>query len=179
MDINKIIKACLAKDEKAFRILVDHYCDLVFSVALRIVNNIENAKDIVQETFIAVWSGLESFNSEKDFKNWLYKITVNKSLDSLRRQKRSKLMIQPEYDLQVLSSLEGPDKKMENAEIAKTIKMLSLKLSPKQKIVFVLSELEDLNHDEISEITGMNKKSIKSNLNHARRKIGEWLKNIN
>jgi DNA-directed RNA polymerase specialized sigma24 family protein len=56
------------------------------------------------------------------------------------------------------------------------IRVLTFKLSTKQKIVFIMSELEGLSHDDIAKITGMAKTIIKSNLNHARRKIGEMIK---
>ena len=64
---------------------------------------------------------------------------------------------------------------MDNEEIGKIIRLLTNKLSTKQRIVFVLSELEGLSHEDIFKITGMAKSSIKSNLHHARRKIGEMI----
>ena len=69
----------------------------------------------------------------------------------------------------------NPYTKLENKEIGKIIRLLTNRLSTKQRIVFVLSELEGLSHEDIFKITGMAKSSIKSNLNHARRKIGEMI----
>ena len=64
---------------------------------------------------------------------------------------------------------------IENKEIAQMINILTEKLSPKQKAVFVLSELEDLSNEEISDITGMSKANIKANLHYARKRIGEMI----
>ena len=65
---------------------------------------------------------------------------------------------------------------MENSETARIISLLTDRLSPKQKAVFVLSDLEEMSHDEISEITGMSKSGIKANLHYARKNISEMVK---
>ncbi|MCK4630743.1 MAG: RNA polymerase sigma factor [Bacteroidales bacterium] len=177
MDTKDIIKSCIIKDEAAFRKLVDRYSDFAFTVAFRIMNDDDESKDIVQESFITVWNKIGGFNTEKNFSNWLYRIIVNKCYDSLRKRKRKQL-IYPDGDswnIPGLYSDSNPDKKLDNEEIGKIIRLLTNKLSTKQRIVFVLSELEGLSHEDIFKITGMAKSSIKSNLNHARRKIGEMV----
>ena len=177
MDTKDIIKSCIVKDETAFRKLVDRYSDFAFSVAFRIMNDEEESKDIIQESFITVWNKIGSYNTEKNFSNWLYRIIVNKCYDSLRKRKRVQL-IYPDaegWNIPGMYSDSNPGKKLDNEEIGKIIRLLTNKLSTKQRVVFVLSELEGLAHEDISEITGMAKTSIKSNLNHARRKIGEMI----
>lgn len=177
MDTKDIIKSCIIKDEAAFKILVDKYSDFAFTVAFRIMNDEEESKDIVQESFITVWNKIGGFNTKKNFSNWLYRIIVNKCYDSLRKRKRMQL-IYPDaegWNIPGIYSDSNPHNKLENKEIGKIIRLLTNRLSAKQRIVFVLSELEGLSHEDISEITGMVKSSIKSNLNHARRKIGEMI----
>ena len=173
-----IIESCVRGDADAFRILVDRYADFAFSVAFRIINDEEESKDIVQESFISAWSKIGSFNMEKNFTNWLYRIIVNKSLDLLRRRKRVSF-VHPDahsWNLPGLYSESDPGQTMDNDGIGRMIRLLTEKLSPKQKIVFILSELQGLGHDEISQITGLEKTAIKSNLNHARRNIGKSIK---
>jgi RNA polymerase sigma factor (sigma-70 family) len=70
---------------------------------------------------------------------------------------------------------EGPSADLENGETARIINHLTNRLSPKQKVVFILSDIEEMNSDEVSEITGMNKSGIKSNLHYARRNISEMV----
>lgn len=137
------------------------------------VSDEEEARDIVQESFITVWKKMPGFNEKLNFSNWFYRILVNKCYDSLRRKKRNSRIINHEklLDSVLILSESEPDKELENREIAEIIRGLSHHLSTKQKIVFVLSELEEFSPDEIFEMTGMSKSSIKSNLNHARRKI--------
>lgn len=177
MDTNHIIKSCIARDEASFRMLVDRYADFAFAVAFRILNEEEESKDIVQESFITVWNKIGGFNPEKNFSNWFYRIIVNKCYDSLRKRKRMQL-IYPDTDnwnIPGIYSKSNPDKNLDNQEIGKIIRLFTNKLSTKQKIVFILSELEGLSREDISEITGMAKTSIKSNLFHARRKMGEMI----
>lgn len=165
------------KDESAFRLLVDRYSGFAFSVVFRIVNDEEESKDIVQEAFITVWKRLEKFDREMKFENWLYKIAVNKCLDALRRKKRRALEYPDNghWNFPEMIHNENPETIWSNKEMGQMIQQLTHMLSPKQKVVFVLSDLEGLSHDEISGITGMAKSSIKSNLNFARRNIGKMI----
>lgn len=178
MDTGTLIRSCINRDEAAFRTLIDSYSDFAFSVAFRIMNDEEESNDIVQEAFITVWNKIGSFDTEKKFSNWLYRIIVNKCYDALRKRKRMQL-VHPDannWNIPELISESNPERKIDNKEIGKMIRLLTFKLSTKQKIVFIMSELEGLSHDDIAEITGMAKTIIKSNLNHARRKIGEMIK---
>jgi len=178
LDTGNLIKSCINRDETAFRSLIDQYSDFAFAVAFRIMNDEEDSNDIVQESFITVWNKIGDFNTEKKFSNWLYRIIVNKCYDSLRKRKRMQL-VYPDangWSIPGLYSESNPEGKLDNREIGKMIRRLTFRLSTKQKIVFILSELEGLSHDDIANITGMAKTIIKSNLNHARRKIGEMIK---
>jgi len=173
LDIKDIIKSSIKKDEGSFRILVERYADYAFSVAFRIINEEEESKDVIQEAFISVWNNIGRFRMEDNFTNWLYRIIVNKCYDSLRKKKR-KALIYPDsknWNIPGLFSEDTPDERLNNQEIGSMIEQLTNNLSPKQKVVFVLSELEGFSHDDIAGITGMNKTSVKSNLNHARRNI--------
>jgi RNA polymerase sigma-70 factor (ECF subfamily) len=178
LNTKDIIKSCINRDETAFRLLIDRYSDFAFTVAFRIMNDEEESNDIVQETFITVWDKIGDFDPEKKFSNWLYRIIINKCYDSLRKKKRIKL-VYPEansWNIPGIYEENNTERKLDNEEIGRMIRQLTFKLSKKQKVVFILSELEGLSHEDITQITGMAKTSIKSNLNHARRKIGEKIK---
>jgi len=176
MDKTAVIIACKNRDPDAFRELMDGYSDFAFRVAFRILNDDDESQDVVQESFITVWEKIQSFKIEKSFSNWLYRIIVNKCYDALRKNKLE--MLHPDtrqWEYNNLISDQDPDRELNNKELGTMIRTLTRNLSYKQKLVFILSELEGLSHDAISEITGMAKTSIKSNLNHARRNIGEVL----
>ncbi len=177
MELATVITACKNGDRDAFRELMNGYSDFAFRVAFRILNEEEESQDVVQESFITVWNKIKSFKIDKNFSNWLYRIVVNKCYDALRKNKV--VMIRPDaqqWEYHKLFSEQDPDRELCNAELGDMIRTLTKNLSPKQKVVFILSELEDLSHDAIAEITGQTKTSIKSNLNHARRYIGGVLK---
>ncbi len=177
METTDIIQACITRDQTAFRMLVDKYADFAFSVAFRIMNDEDESKDIVQESFISVWNKIEGFNPQNNFSNWLYRIIVNKCYDALRKKKRNPL-IYPDannWNIPGVFSDSNADTRLDNKETGKLIRQLTTQLSRKQKIVFVLSELEGLSHEDIAEITGMSRASIKSNLFHARQKIGKLI----
>lgn len=172
-----IITACIARDQKAFRMLVDNYAGFAFSVAFRIMNDEDESKDIVQESFISVWKKIEGFNPENNFSNWLYRIIVNRCYDALRKKIRNPLVYPDEnnWNIPGISSDNSADKNLDNKEIGKLIRRLTNLLSNKQKIVFVLSELEGLSREDIAEITGLSRDAIKSNLFHARQKISKLI----
>ena len=173
METKDIIQACITRDQNAFRILVDNYADFAFSVAFRIMNDEDESKDIVQESFITVWKKIRGFNPENNFSNWLYRIIVNRCYDALRKKKRNPLVYPDDsnWNIPGIISHSSADKGLDNKEIGKMIRRLTNKLSNKQKIVFVLSELEGLSREDIAEITGISRASVKSNLFHARQNI--------
>ncbi|WP_258104435.1 RNA polymerase sigma factor [Marinoscillum sp. MHG1-6] len=177
MDTSQIVYDCINGDERAFRRLVDLHADFAYAVACRMVNDEDEAKDIVQETFISVWRSLGKFDPARCFKSWLYRIIVNKCMDVLRKRKKT-TFLHIEMNDQLVAVLErsgNQEDHLNKKELERLIEIATQKLSPKQKAVFVLSELEGLSHDEIVEITKMGKDAIKSNLNHAKRSIGRMI----
>ncbi len=166
-----LIKACREGDKKAFRELVNKYSDFAFRLAFRILNTEDDARDMVQESFITVWEKLDTYKTEKKFENWLYRIIVNKCYDQLRKRKITTTKGSANWQYENYPENNNPERQMENKELGELILALTDKLSKKQKIVFVLSELEGLSQDDIAEATGLTKSSIKSNLHHARKNI--------
>jgi len=135
------------------------------------------AKDIVQETMVTVWEKLNRIRSSESFKTWLYKIVVNKCYDQLRKKKNKPEIRADEKTWTYISNHISTEQSttLGNNETARIINMLTNRLSPKQKAVFVLSDLEEMTHEEISAITGMSKRNIKANLHYARKNIGEMI----
>jgi len=173
----KLIEECKKGDLSAFRIVIREASPFVFSVAFRILSDQELAKDMVQETMVTVWEKLNMIKSEGSFRTWLYRIVVNKCNDHLRKKSRRPEFRPDEKTWSLISNniSEQPQMEIENAELENLINFFAQKLSPKQKTVFILSEIEELPSDEISEITGISKPLIKANLHHARKRISELM----
>ena len=171
-----VIEECRKGDFRNFRKVVAAASPVAFSIALRMTGDEEAASDITQETMVKVWEKIESVKSAEAFKTWLCRITVNKCYDYFRKNKANPEFKPDEKSWKFISdTIGGSDRELENKEISLIVKQLTDKLSPTQKAVFVLSDLDEMTREEIAEITGLSLKNIKANLYHARKKIGELL----
>lgn len=176
--INDLLALSKRNDEKAFRKIVEYYQSMIYSLTFRILCNEEDAKDLVQETFIRVWQHLSSFDFDKKFSTWLYKIATNLCLDKLKSSKRNLMSSTSDELLNKFITSEDIEQTIINSELAKIIYDLTNELTPKQKIVFTLRHLEELEVDEIVEISGMSADKIKSNLFLARQTIRRKLEQL-
>jgi RNA polymerase sigma-70 factor (ECF subfamily) len=167
--INNLILLSRQNDRNAFRTIVEGYQSMVYALAFRILCNREDAEDVVQETFLRVWVNLSKFDMQRQFSTWTCKIAVNLCLDRLKRTKN--IHCEDCSALADFISPENIEKTLDDSELATIILLLTDKLSPKQKIIFTLRYLEDLNMDEIKTITGLSEKKIKANLYAARQSI--------
>ena len=183
-----IISRCQAGDKEAFRSLVERCQGMVFSVALKMLADEEEAKDAVQETFLRVWLNIGKYNpryhsesggsdSSKRFTTWLYAIVSRLCLDRLKSRARIVAMPEDESVLRRYASADGQHE-LENREWAAIVRLLAEGLSPKQRLVFTLSQLEGLSSEEVEEATGLTAKQVKSNLYVARQTIRERLKKM-
>ena len=133
----------------------------------------DEAKDVVQETMVTIWQKLKNIKSAEVYRTWIYKIVVNKCYDILRHKQRNREYVTDERTWAMLSEKVSqiPCLQLENDETARIIGVLTNRLSPRQKTIFILSEIEEMTSDEISKLTGISKSVIKANLYHARKSI--------
>ena len=173
--LNDLMESSTRNDHKAFRKIVEGYQFMVYSVVFRILCNEEEAKDTVQEIFIRVWMNLSSYHPDKKFSTWLYTIATNLCLDKLKSSKHNFQSNSNDETLNNLIASENVEQTIINSELGEIIIRLTNKLTPKQKIVFTLRYLEELELDEIVQITGLTSNKIKSNLFLARQTIRKKL----
>ncbi len=171
----QLIEECRGGNFNNFRKLIELTSPFAYSVAFRILGNEDQAKDVVQETMVTIWQKLKKIKSAEVYKTWIYRIVINKCYDQIRKRKRNPEFIADEQTWALISNRisVGPSAALENSETSKIIGLLTERLSYKQKTVFVLSDLEGMSNDEISEITGISKSAVKANLYHARKSISE------
>ena len=156
--------------------MVQQHQRLVFSLGLKMLADEEEAKDVVQETFIRVWQHIGDFDPQKPFTTWLYTIASHLCLDRLKQMRR--ILPLPE-DERVLQRFANDNQQtLENSEWVSIVRMLAEGLSPKQKLVFTLCQMEGLPSSEVEQITGLDAKQVKSNLYVARQTIRERLKHL-
>lgn len=165
-----------AGSQGEFRKLIDGSADDIFALALKITADEEDARDIVQDSFIRLWEKRKTLKEKDSLLPFLKKITVNKCLDHLRKKKNHNINTASPELLNTLASSVQADSELQNQELFSLLKSLGSGLSPKQKVVFTMVELEQMSHDEVANITGMTKNSIKSNLRHAKRRLEEYVR---
>jgi RNA polymerase sigma-70 factor (ECF subfamily) len=149
---------------------------MVFSLALKMLASEADAEDVVQETFIRVWQGIGGYDVRRPFVTWLYTIASRLCLDRIKRNRRLVPMPDDEIVLHRFAAETDSQRELENHEWMAIVRMLAAELSPKQRLVFTLSQLEGLTTEEIEQIAGLSARQVKSNLYVARQTIRERLK---
>ena len=171
-----IITRCQRGDRDAFRWVVQTHQRMLFSLALKMLCDEEEAKDMVQETFIRVWQSIRNYNPEKPFTTWIYTIASRLCLDRLKRAKRITAMPEDELVVRRFASDSDSQHVLENQEWVALVRTMAEGLSDKQRLVFTLCQLEGLSSEEAQEITGLDARQVKSNLYVARQTIRKRLK---
>ena len=173
---SEILTRCQKGDKEAFRWVIQTYQRLVFSLSLKMLCNEEEAKDIVQETFIRIWQNIGSYDTRRPFVTWLYTIATRLCLDRLKGMKQVLPLPEDESLLRRFATNTDTSRIIENREWVAVVRMLAEGLSTKQRLVFTLCHFEELSSEEVEEITGMDAKQVKSNLYVARQTIRKQLK---
>ncbi|WP_340199198.1 RNA polymerase sigma factor [Ascidiimonas sp. W6] len=171
------IEQTLKGNKHAFAFLLRKYKDLVFSIALKLLRDREEAEDIAQEIFIKAYRSLHKYKGDSKFSTWLYRIAYNSCLDKIKLSKRfsfikkgedNNLQI-PNLEIEVLEDLECEDRK-------RLIKAAIASLGKEDQTLIMLYYYEDLSLIEIAEITGLKENTIKVRLHRSRGKLAHLLK---
>ena len=172
---NDILLRCKNGDKDAFRLIVKQYQRLVFSLALKMLCDDEEAKDVVQDTFIRVWQNIGGFDNQKSFLTWIYTIATRLCLDRIKTRKHSVAIPDDDSALARFAANTDSQINLENSEWISIVNSLARNLSTKQRTVFTLCQLEELPVEEVQQITGYDAAQIKSNLYVARQTIRKQL----
>ena len=173
-----IITRCQDGDKEAFRWVVQTHQRMVFSLALKMLCDEEEAKDMVQETFIRVWQRIRDLDHQKTIGTWIYTIASRMCIDKLRHMNRIVSIPEDQMTLRWFASDSDNQRTLENREWVGIVRTLVDGLSDKQRLVFTLCQLEGLSSAEAEQITGFDTKQIKSNLFVARQTIRKRLKEL-
>jgi len=171
--INLIIEG----NTNAFNILVDRYKDLVFSLALKMVKNREEAEEVAQDTFIKVFKSLSKFKGDSKFSTWIYKVTYNTCLDRLKKQKREQQVVSiDEFNTNQIKSIDNALDKMENEEREKAIQDCIQLLPADDAFLLTLFYFEEQSLEEIAKVIGLTANNVKVKLFRSRKKLTSILK---
>lgn len=161
-------------DLEAFDKIVHRYQSYAFSLAFRILCDEEEAKDVTQESFIRVWKHIGRYDAGQKFTTWLCTIVTNLCRDRIRATKRRRVLFGARIGADAAERIPGeldPGRSQSNRELAGIIRQVSDGLPARQRLIFTLRDLQDLSVDEVVEITGLTRESVKTNLHYARRRI--------
>ena len=173
-----IISRCQQGDKDAFRWVVQTHQRMIFSLALKMLCDEEEAKDMVQETFIRVWQSIKGFDTQHTFSTWVYTIASRLCIDRLKRARKVVALPEDELVLRRFASDGDEQLSLENKEWVSIVKTLAESLSDKQRLVFTLCQLEGLPSAEVEQITGLDARQVKSNLYVARQTIRKRLNDL-
>lgn len=183
-DLNEwnLIERLKQGDTAAFKEIVESAQGLVYNTALGIVQNAEDAEDVSQEVFVQLYESISGFKGESKLSTWLYRITVSKAMDHLRKKRRKKrfAFVQSLFGANEELIHDPPDfvhpgVSLDNKEKAKQLFHAINKLPEKQKIAFTLNRIEGLSYQEISEVLRLSVASVESLLHRARKNLRKTL----
>jgi len=166
--------------------LVDSHKARVFNTAISFLQNNEDAEDITQEVFIEVYSSLQKFKGQASISTWIYRITVNKSLDHLRKKGRKKrfgfmtsLFNTDAGEVNAdAGHFEHPGILLEKKELSKVLFEAIGTLSENQKTAFILFHIEELSQKEIGEVMSLSAKAVESLIARAKVSLRIQLEDI-
>jgi RNA polymerase sigma-70 factor (ECF subfamily) len=177
-ELNKAIKKAGRGDTKYFRLIVEEFQSFVYAIAFRTLGDESTAKDLTQDVFISVWENIASFNKNLSFKTWLYRVTLNKGVDMIRKLGSQKKYLDYSFDRFKDGNSQDPWELYSDKELIGILLTLVDALSEKQRMVFRLKDIEGLDSGEICAALDLSPDQVKSNLYHARKRLRKELQLI-
>lgn len=185
-DDHQLIEDLKQAREEAFDTFLDRYGDRLYRFAARMCRNDEDARDVVQETLIALFRSLKTYRGEGRFQTWLFTIASNACRKMKRRGK-----FDPDEEISLDQLLPGdqeaarifdvadesptPEAALLNAELKAVVEAAIADLPPKYRIVLVLRDMEQLSTDEVARILRLSPEAVKSRLHRARLSVRQKL----
>jgi RNA polymerase sigma-70 factor (ECF subfamily) len=170
-DDYSIIRQIIDGDKSAFQVLVKRHKEKVRNIIYMTMNNNAMVDDIAQDVFITIYKNLKHFRFESLFTTWLYRITVNKCKDYIRRMNVRKIF-SPLDDGFNVSEHQTP---VENRDVSKIVMDAISKLPVKLKMPLILKDIEGFSYQEISETLNCEMGTVKSRIFRGREKLKEIL----
>jgi RNA polymerase sigma-70 factor, ECF subfamily len=179
---DSLVEQAQKKDYQAFEELVKRYEGKIYGHTLRLLGNREDAQDVLQETFLNVFKGLENFRGDSSFSTWIYRIATNNALMRLRKLSHAERELNDELPppesmkRQALAShiLDPKDAFLEKEMLRELDKAVE-RLPEKYRSIFLLRDVEELSTDRTANVLGISEAAVKSRLHRARLFIREAL----
>ncbi len=168
-DESDLVRKAQGGDVEAFETLVEVYRAKVYSIAYQISGNRDDAEDICQESFIKLYRNISTYSSNHKFTTWLFRLVTNTAIDHLRKLNKSRR-------LSVETGL--PDRSQaSDSDLKLTLDRILSKVSPKQRMAFVLRDLQGFPLNEVAQILRCSGVTARVHLHKARTRIRKSLEN--
>jgi RNA polymerase sigma-70 factor (ECF subfamily) len=168
---SELVRRARRGELQAFEMLMRIHDRQVYRVALRMLGNVEDAKDASQEVFLRLHRSLGKVDETRDLASWLYRVTVNVCNDAFRNR-RATLPIEKAG---VLASAVDPEQESEANQTRRLVTEALARLPEKQRAAVVLREIEGLSTAEVAGILGASEMTVRSHISLARTKLRQWL----
>lgn len=179
-DDRRLIADTLAGRTAAYGELVRRYQDRLYNTVVRVVDNTDDALDVVQETFISAYLALGSFKCESEFYTWLYRIAFNTAV-SWRRKRRATVSLDGHRDADHPAHPPDPSEEsrpgaaLERSEEAAKLHDALARLSAEHREVLVLKDIDGMKYEEIAEVAGIPIGTVRSRIHRARLELRDLL----
>src|SRR5438874_560940 len=176
LDDRELVQTIRGGDSDAFEQLVRRKTSKVYALCYRVIGNAEDAKDISQLVFIKLWENLEKYDPAYAFDTWLYRMVTNVAIDFMRNKQSRENAVNSNLRLVKTASDAEQSVVVQHKEIENVFNEVSSVLSPKQKTIFVMREMDDLPSSEIARILGCRESTVRNHLFNARKLMQQQLK---
>jgi RNA polymerase sigma factor (sigma-70 family) len=160
--------------ESAFTAIVKKYQEKLYWHIRRMVVHHDDANDILQNTFIKAWKGLENFREDSQLYTWVYRIGTNESLTFLDQQKKKANINQSDWDNKLENKLKA-DTNFDANKLEWKLQLAIQKLPEKQRVVFNLRYYDEMPYEQMSKILDTSEGALKASYHHAAKKIEEFI----
>lgn len=165
-------------DEESFKLFFIGNKEMVFNTALHLLQNEEDAMDVMQDVFLDVFQSIHRFDERSTLSTWIYRICINKSLNQLRRRKLRNFRFAFNNPMQFGQNgiqWVHPGVILEQKEKARKLYASIAKLRSKEQVSFTLFHIQGLTQKEIAEVTEQSVSAVETQIFRAKQKLSEWL----
>lgn len=158
--------------EAAFTMMVEHFKEQLYWQIRRMVVSHDDADDVLQNTFIKAWTGIDNFRGEARLSTWLFRIANNETLNFIERRRQS-MSLDDDAAVGVAARLES-DPYFDGDETARQLQDAIQRLPAKQRQVFLMKYFDDMKYEDMSSILGTSVGALKASYHHAVKKISDF-----
>jgi len=187
----RLIEACQRGDREAFRELFEAHKDRVWTVALRFTGDESAARDVTQQVFLKLFTGIAGFRHESNFKTWLYRLVANECMDEFRKRRRLIPLdfFRPAFgderdedcgEVEMKDWRQEPlqEERLARLEMSEVVLAALKQLKPKLRMAIVLKYFEDLSYEQMAETLGCSMGTVASRLNRGHKELARRLAHL-